>query len=179
MAISPIENLVFSLIDLLKGSIVVAVPLIIFLLIGKWLGKKVAAKTKRSWTVNAMITTFIISWSVVLLMYFAPYIFALQELSIGEVPSFFSPAPASLLLSFVYGLVKVSLVSALLSILLLPLELIGLFVFESISKRFPKYSETARLAATAYVMAVFSSLVIIFIVPEAIAGFFYLLYFGF
>jgi len=178
MPINPLENLVFSIFDLLKGSIIITIPIFLLLLVGQKLRKRIESETKWNWLTSAFVATLIINFILLLVAYFFPLVTALQEVSIGQIPSVFAPSVTSLLGLFVFGVIWVGIVSVILSLLLMPLEFAGLFFYEFVSKKLKKQPDWVKLLATAYISAVFSSAVILFLVPEAITGFFYLLYFG-
>lgn len=172
------ENLLFSLLGLLKGSLVVFIPVFILVLTGKALRKKIQSKTKWKWFPSALASTFILVWMLILIAYFVPFLEGLSEQSLGEIPASFAPPPAAILYSYVYGLARVTISAAVVCLILMPLEFAGLFVFESLSKRFPKSPEWIRLLATSYIAALFSSAVFLFIIPEAVTGLLFFIYFG-
>ncbi len=178
MPASPVELLIFSILDLLKGAIPAAIVVFIGALIGRELRKKIGKATKWNWLASALATTFIILWLLVLALYFYPLLTALQESNVGEVPSIFAPSPSSLLVSYLYGLFKVTLSAAVISLLLLPLELAGLYIFESVSKKLPKMPGWANLAIACYLTSAVSSAIIIFLVPESISGIFFFIFHG-
>src|SRR3989344_4484011 len=110
--------LLYSVIDLLRGSLVVALPVFFMALAGSYVRRKISAETKWSWTMSALAATFFVSFILLMLAYFVPFIFALHELPVQNVPEIFSPEPGNLVLAFVAGVVRVAIVSAVLSLIL-------------------------------------------------------------
>lgn len=178
MALNPIENIILSLIDLLRGSITVAIPLFILLLIGQKFRKRIEKETKWSWIKSSFAATFIIMFILMLLGFFYPFLAATQEQALGEVPSIFAPSLDIILLSFVAGIFKALIVALVATLILMPLEFVGLYFHEVISKKLGKQPEWLKLLVTAYVSSVFGSAIILFLVPELIPGILFYLYFG-
>lgn len=178
MALDPIFLLVNSLLDLMRGSFFVAIPVFLLVIAGRFLRVKISEKTGWKWIGAAFAATFAILWLILLLAYFFPAITALQESNIGETPSIFAPSAGDIMLSYLYGLFKVTATAVVASFLLMPFEFIGLFIFESLAKNTPKLPDIAYLAITVYLACVVSAAVIIFLVPETINGVVYFFYFG-
>lgn len=174
-----LENLLFSAVDLLRGSLYIVPPLFVLVAAGRWLNSKIRASTKWSWVSTAFLSTFTVMLLAVLFAYFLPILDALQTQSIGEVPEPFAPSLGTMLASFAFGLVKAVAAALVISVLLMPLEFVGLSIFEAISRRLPKMHPLVSLALTCYIAAIVSAAVILFIVPEAITGMLYFIYFGF
>ncbi|MAG17939.1 MAG: hypothetical protein CL944_00525 [Candidatus Diapherotrites archaeon] len=179
MSLNPLENLLFSVIGLLQGSIIIAVPVFILVLFGQELREKIEEETKKSWVTTTFITTIIMVYILLLITYFFPFIIASQEIGLGEVPSIFAPDPVTLLISFIAGVLWVGVVTIVVSLLLMPFEFVGAYVHEVVSKKLGKKPEWLKLAITSYLTSVFASAIILFLVPEAITGVFYFLYYGF
>ena len=176
MSIGIIENILFSIIDLLRGSVNIAIPVFFILLVGQFLRKKIEDETKKSWLITAFVTTVLISFTILLIAYNLPFLFLSTE-SVGEVPSMFASDFFVLVGVFVSSVIKVLFVSIVLSFVLMPFEFVGVFFHSVICEKLAKYPNWLKLLVTSYVSTVFASAVIIFLVPEAITGFLYFLYF--
>ena len=176
MLIGIIENIIFSIIDLLKGSINITIPLFFILLVAQFLRKKIEAETKKSWLITAFVTTVLISFILLLIAYNLPFLF-LSTASAGEVPSMFASDFFVLAGVFLASVIKVFFVSIVFSLVLMPFEFMGVFFHSVICEKLAKYPNWLKLLVTSYVSTVFASAVILFLVPEAITGFLYFLYF--
>ena len=62
--------LLYSVIDLLRGSLVVALPVFFMALAGSYVRRKISAETKWSWTMSALAATFFVSFILLMLAYF-------------------------------------------------------------------------------------------------------------
>ena|SRR3989338_1344726 len=174
----PIESFLFSILDLARGSISVFLPVFIATLIGRLILKKTEKRMKWKWLSNAFAATFALLWIVILALYFYPVLTSLQETNVGETPSVFAPSATTLAASYVYGLFRVTVSALVISLLLLPLEFIGLFIFESLLRRFPELPEIANIALACYLTSAISAAIILFIIPEAPTGIFYFIFYG-
>lgn len=172
------EQIFFSIIDLLKGSVTVAVPLFALIAIGSFVRKRFENALRTNWFFSALASTLLIVWILLALVYFYPNLQALQEQQVGIVPSPFAPSVLDVAYSIALGFVKVSVAAIVLSFLLMPLEFAGLYIHTEIAKKYKKLNPIALLAATSYVCAVFGSAIVLFLIPQAVTGFFYFLYFG-
>ncbi|HZX20056.1 MAG TPA: hypothetical protein VFF13_03515 [archaeon] len=178
MALNPIENLVFSLIDLLRGSLIAVIPVFILIVIGQVLRKKIQRETKWSWFVTGFITTFLMMFLIFLFLYFFPFIVANAEQALGEIPSTFAPETSNIIASFAFGVFKAFIVAIVTTIILMPLEFIGLYFHEVVSKKLGKTNSWVKLFVTAYISTVFSAAILIFLLPSLIPGILFFLYFG-
>jgi len=176
MVVELLASIIFSILELLKGSLIVAIPVFVFIFIGQKLRKKIAEQTSWSWFTSAIVSSFFIVFSLLLIIYFLPQ-FSTSFSPIGEVPSIFSGDFAAIITIYVASVLKVLFVALVLTVILMPLEFVGLYFHSVISKKLKKYPGWAKLLATAYASSVFASAIILFLIPEAITGFFYLLYF--
>ena|SRR3989344_559703 len=175
---NPAELLLFTIIDLLRGALVLSIPVFLLVFAGKWLREKIAEKTKWSWLISALASTYCLMWALLLLLYFFPYIAALGESNVGEVPSIFATTAGSLIESYVFGLVKVTISALVVSLLLMPFELIGAFIYEWVNKKLPTQKPPVNLFITSYLVSLVSAAIVLFIIPEAVTGLLFYIYFG-
>ncbi|PIN84969.1 MAG: hypothetical protein COV47_04610 [Candidatus Diapherotrites archaeon CG11_big_fil_rev_8_21_14_0_20_37_9] len=178
MAVDPFSNIILSLFDLLKGSFVVFVVVFFIVLVAQKLRKKIAEETNWSWFISAFATTIIVVFILTLIVYFLPFLSASQQLSINQVPEEFSPNIGNFLESFLLGILKSFIVTAVLSVFLMAFEFIGLFLFQFFSSKLEKQPNWLKLGLAVYSTVVLTSAIILFLVPEVILGLFYFLYFG-
>lgn len=172
-------KLFFSALALLKGAAIPAVIVFFLALIGKAVRGTIEKEMKWKWLGSTLAVTFVISWCIVLLAYFYPIITASQEQGLGLMPSPIAPQLYDVMLSYLYGVLKVTLVAAVLCILLLPLELVGSYVHSVVCKKLGKLPSWLKLLASAYLVTLLGSFIVLFIVPQSVSGLFYLLYYGF
>lgn len=179
MAASLPELIVASLLSLLKGGLFVAIPLFFLILIGSALRKRIEKELKWNWVFTAFFATYFICLLGLLAIYFAPGLEALREQTLGEVPASIAPSLGTVVMAFFYGVFKVFVSTLVLSLLLMPLELVGLYMHTFFAEKLKKAHPILVLALTTYAISIFSSVVVLFIIPESVTGFIYLLFFGF
>ncbi len=169
----------FSSITLLKGAIVPAFIVFALVLVGGRLRQVIEKETKWKWVLSTLATTFVVSWCIALLAYFYPIITASQEHGLGLLPSSIAPSLGDLVASYLYGVLKVTLVAAVVALLLIPLEFVGVYIHSVVDRRLAKLPAWVKLLATSYLTTLIASFIILFIVPEAVTGILFLLYYGF
>ncbi|GEM_PF-5424457 len=172
-------KLFFSALALLKGALAPAVIVFFLALIGKRVRGTIEKEMNWKWLGSTLAATFVISWCIVLLAYFFPIITASQEQGLGLVPSPIAPTLSGIALSYIYGVLKVTLVAAVLCVLLLPLELVGSYIRSVVEKKLGKLPSWSKLLVSAYIVTLLASFIVLFIVPQSVTGLLYLLYYGF
>ncbi|MEK6958022.1 MAG: hypothetical protein AABW99_03530 [archaeon] len=178
MVFEAITDLFLSVLDILRGSIVPTIPVFLAVLFASWLRKKIEKETKRSWIATLLASTIIVMYFILLFAYFIPYLAALQQSNVGEIPSPFAPSLAGLVAGFVFGALWVFVVAVVASLILLPLEFVGAFIYEYVSKKLGKQPGWLKLLIATYISVAVASAAIIFIVPWLLPGFLYFLYYG-
>jgi hypothetical protein len=179
MPVSVFEVIFGSIVSLLKGSFFVAIPLFFLILLGSIIRKKIEKELKWNWIFSAFFTTYFICSIGLIFVYFVPVIESLREQSLGEIPSTVAISFGTIVLAFLYNAFKVFFSALVLSLLLMPLELVGLYMHSFFLQKMKKAPRILVLALTVYAISIFSSFVILFIIPESVVGFIYLLFFGF
>ncbi|VVB99106.1 Uncharacterised protein [uncultured archaeon] len=169
-----------SFFELLKGSLLPSLIIFVLAIIGIGLRDRISAETKWKWLSSTLIVTFVICFCLSLLAYFYPLLSAAQEQGLGELPAYLASSPIEIIASFAYGIAKAALFAAVLALLLLPFELVGSYVNSVAAKNLGRKSNPLiGLAAASYIMTAIGFFIVFFIMPQALTGLLYLLYFGF
>ncbi len=178
MALDLIASVLFSIIDILKGALVVSLPVFFIVLFAQFLRKKISEETNWSWTISAFATTFLVLYFLIAIAYFYPFLVASQEMPIKEIPEMFAPEIGSVFSAFIFGAIRSGFAALIASILIMPAEFVGLFIFEAVFEKKEKKQKWMKTAVAVYSTTLLCSVVLIFVIPEALTGFIYLLYFG-
>ncbi|AJF60211.1 MAG: hypothetical protein J4224_01585 [Candidatus Diapherotrites archaeon] len=160
---------VFSLIDLLKGSFISSVPVFIFVFFASKVRRAIAGKYKWSWFKSGFITTYLLIFSLILVLYLQPALPLLQSDPFGETPVEFQTPVLELLLIALIQLVRLLVVALVLSFIVLPLEFIGLFLHEKIKKSF-KFHWALKLYLTVFIVTLLASIFVLFFAQWIISG---------
>jgi len=179
MSVSLFEIIFGSVVSLLKGSFFVAIRVFFLVLVGSAIRKMIEKELKWNWIFSAFFATYLICVTGLIIVYFVPVIESFREQSLGEIPSPVALSFDTIVLAFFYNVFKVFFSALVLSLLLMPLELVGLYMHSFFSQKLKKTLKILVLAITTYAISIFSSFVILFIIPESVVGFIYLLFFGF
>lgn len=169
----------FSVIDLLRGSIVPGLVVFVLVLVGRKLRQVIENETGWKWVVSTLLATFVISWLVFLAAYFYPVLIASQEQGLGLLPSTIAPSAGTVLSSFGYGLLKVTMVAGIVALLVLPLQFVGAYIHSRVDKKLGKANGLVKLLAATYLTTVIASALVLFVVPQAVTGILFMLYYGF
>ena len=178
MAENPLLFVLYGLFDLLKGSFLVSIIVFVFVFIAIFVRTALAKKYKLNWFKSSILTTYFLVFSLVLVLYIMPVIDILITPATGIILPELQPTPVELLIPFVLQFARLLVIALMLTLLLMPLEFIGIFLFEKISEKF-KFAYSIRLFLTVFAVSVFTSAFVLFVAPWSIAGILFLIYFGF
>ena len=171
-------SLLYSFLDLAKGSLAFTVPVLIL----SWLGFKVRTriqkKFKFKWLPSTFLTIFLCMAVVVILAYVVPLISTVwtQTQVLQNAPDFFKPTLYDYLLVLANTVFKVLLTSLAAAFLLTPFALLG-----SLFKAWvdPKVkNEFLALAVSAFLTVLVFSFLFLYVFNFAFLGIIYLLYFS-
>lgn len=175
MALDVVSNAFQSLLSLLWVSVLYAIPVfIIVFLIGKRLFRFFHETHNRSWLQSALLSTYLIVFVVLIIAFFLPVWEAGQSPFLAQLPPDIAPTLFDQIGQFVFGIIRIALVSVLFSILLLPLILLGAFVFDWLETRIPTVALRLFLSSWAVLFIVLA--VILFWLPWVIPSLLYLLF---
>ncbi len=177
MAENDLLLLLFAVIDLLKGAFLVSIPAFAFVFIAVLVRKALAKKYKWNWFSSSLVTTYFLVFSMTLVLYITPYFDATAGLAPQVVPPELQQTPAEFFAPFAAQFARLLIVALLLALLLMPIEFIGLFLFEKISERL-HFAYSIRLFLATFLVSLFCSFIIIFVAPWIITGILYLIFFG-
>ena len=131
--------LLSSLFDLLKGGFLLSLPVFVLVLIGQRLKREIDRRWKLSWVQSTLLTTYIIATLLILVLYFGVYAYSLQFYSSTNPPEAIQPVPEFVLMEsllFVgFGLAKKLVAGLAVSLMILPLAVIGSVVLERLEAR--------------------------------------------
>ena len=173
-------KILLSGVDLLLTAIIPSIVVIVLAFLGLKVRDSIQKQLGWKWVSSTLVATSAVSWCVFLAAYFFPLITAMQEQGLGLLPSYLAPSAGAIAASFAYGLFKVTLTAIVTSVILLPLEFIGSYIYSEVSKKLGKKSSGfLKLAVSAYLTTLIGLAAMLFIVPQVATGLLYMLYFGF
>ena len=179
-----VPKLLFSAIDLLKGSLVFSLPVFVVVLIAVFFGKFLMKKYKFNWLSAAGLTTYVFTAIILFIIYFTPILQSLGQTTIGTVPDMFQPTPQEIVGQILGVPARLLIVSLFVALLLLPLEFVGSYVYDFLSKKYSKLNHYVRAFAAVFAATLFAWFLILFIFQlvfgiDLITGLLYLIFYGF
>ena len=187
MAVDAIAYILPALL-LLWNALLLAIPIFVVSLCGIALKKFVAEKTAKpgekgkpkkapSEAKAAFIATYIIVFILVLLAYSLPYIMAQDSIAAKDaLPDELKPTAQDSAITSAVQLAKLLLVSLAFSIMLLPFEFAGMWVFEKLHLA-KKLNGFASVFAACFAMAL-CGLIMLLALPWLLSGVIFLVYFA-
>ena len=132
-------NIIFSLLDLLKGGFVFSLVLFPLVFVGSYLREKVFEK-RFSWMTSCLLSSFALAFAIFLLAYFSPYVSAIPKESLGIKPPELDVGFFGVVKLIAFGLFKILIVSLFFAFASVPFIVLGAIVVEYLTKhKFNKY----------------------------------------
>ena len=155
MALGFLWLLALDLVDLLRMSLVVAVPAFLLVLVGKKVNQYIRDKYNYSWIVAAALSVAVVLTPIVFALYLIPYALGyLESPLVGQVaPEFMQLTLVDYAMALVSTVFKNVLSIVLFTVLLMPLLFIGSFIGEKVEER-KKLSPMVHDFVTVFLTAV-------------------------
>ncbi len=185
MPLNLLLNLLFSLIDLAKGSLIFSIPVYLIVLIGVFLRRFFEKKYKLNWFKSSLAATYLLMFALPFFLYISFPAASFGEVTIGEIPYTARPI-GELVFPIILSFIRLLVVAAVLTLMLLPLEFVGVFIFDKQikrlalikSKKWSKLNYFINLYISVFILSLFTAFVILFLFPWILPGVIYLIFFG-
>lgn len=178
MPLEIIVGTIFSIIDLLRMTLILAIPAFIIVYLGSYLHRFLIKRYKLSWAASSFAATYLVVTLLIFLLYVVPYALAFFESPMPGMPTpelwqitIFDIALASLL-----SVIKIIITGLVCTILVFPLLFLGTFVTDWLQQRYAKLPDYAILFAATYVSSLIA-LIILLSFPFIFGGLLYFIYF--
>lgn len=184
MAMDIVSDILLSLFGLLQGSLVTSVPVFVLVLLGSLLKEKIQKKyPSLKWLQASAVSTFILLFVLIFIMYYSPVVSSIGQETIGTIPPQLSPDLTTFILTNLFVFLRLVFVVAVLTLIILPLELIGSFIHDSLKGRFPELNRLIIIYASVFASTVIAALLAIWLLPlvlgiDVITGVLFFIYFG-
>jgi len=166
--------LIFSAIDLFRGSLPFAVVFFLLAFVGRHLRAKLQKRFKLSWVLSALLVSFLFSFIAVLIAYVAPYIISAQFASLGVVPKELSPEFLDILSFFLRASFKLIVCAIFIAFFSMPFLFLGSYIYAALEKR--KFNRYFALFVATYLTTVVLFAFLLMYLQPLFLGFFYFLY---
>lgn len=170
-------DVVFSLVDLIKGSFLLSIIVFALVLIGIFIQRKLIKRFKLSWIKSSLISTFIIVLIFVFAMYVFPLAVGFSQHDPGILPEGFEMTAGEYLFLIGTALFKILSLSFILTVFLLPLQFVGLFAMDFLKKKY-SLPFLANVFFAVFCSTLVGAFIVIYLFPWIPTGIVYLLYFA-
>lgn len=170
-------DVIFTIIDILKGTLILSVPFFIVSFFGSMLRKKLTEKYNFYWFYSSLITIFVFSLSFTLIVYLIPLYSGTQAADLGVKPPELQLEfndHISFLLSSAY---RIFLTSLVLTVFFAPFALIGSLLREFLMEK-KEINKHLSLFISVFVCCLIGSVLFLFFFGWMLQGMVYLLFFG-
>lgn len=168
-----LSNAVSSLATLVIASIQFAVPMILLVLLVSPLHRFFSRQFK-SWLKSTFAATYLVFLVLLIIAYFVPAGLGIRESALGTMPEALSATLFEQVLGYLFILVRLLVLTAFFSVLVLPLEFLGIFFFEWFSSK-TKNGLAAKILAV-WLTVLVTTAVVLFLIPWIVPGLLYLIY---
>ncbi len=179
MPLEFITGVVLGLIDLIRISIIVAIPAFFVVLVAQKLNERIQKAFKLSWIVSAFATSFIVLLPIVFLAYLIPYALGYFASPFPGMtfPDFMQLTVIDYAMAVILTIIKNVITAFIFAVLLMPLLFFASFVQEKFLEK-TKLPKFANLFVATFITAFAAWIIILFIFPWIYAGIFELLWWG-
>ncbi|MEM0360468.1 MAG: hypothetical protein QXK06_04000 [Candidatus Diapherotrites archaeon] len=174
VVLASVLDVAFTVVDLLRGSLVLSIPLFFTALAGRALHKKLTAKFKISWFFAAAIVCFFFSLLLVFTVYFYPLLYGFGAESLGEKPEELQPDFSDWMALALTSIFRVLAGSIFLTGVCLFFVLLGSFPKEWLEKK--KFNKYLCLFVSVYACTLLASALLLFLFGWVFQGMLYFLY---
>ena len=170
-------DIALALVDLVRMSLIAAIPAFLLVLLGQRLNQYIKDKYKLTWIVSAFAATFVVLIPIVFIAYLVPLSlgFLGSQLLWEAAPEFMQPTLLDHAMAIVATVLKNLLSALLFAILLMPLLFFGSFADETLQKRF-KLPKLANLFVSVFLTAALAWIIVLFVFPWVVSAVLWKLY---
>jgi len=171
-------SLAVSIFNLLKTSLFVAIPVFVLALATSAIQSRLSKKFGLSWVKTSFISTYLLITLLIFFLYFFPLLLIPANLK-GVVPVEFQPSAQSVLFYNLFTVISLLIKSLIVTLLVIPLELLTAILFSLIDKKFEAVPRLAKFFAAIYAVVVLVIALVLFLFPWVLLAMVMMIYGGF
>ena len=168
-------NAIFSVIDLLRGTLFLSIIAFVGVFFASFLHAWLSKKYNLSWLKATIITSYLAIFILIMVLYFAPVISGFSDSDQGSIPEFFQSTPADTIVFFVTILLRNAAIALLYAFFVLPLEFLASMVFDFLKEK--KTNKWLGVFAAVFVACLATTIVLLFLLPWVLPGLLYLTFY--
>ena len=166
-------SVLFSIVDVLKTSFLVSIPVFFAVFAASLIFKKISEKYSLKWLQSAVFATYLTMFILIFFLYAVPLVLSFMQTFGSASNPQFPPTIWEQISFLTLSLLKIIFSSLVFSLLLLPVEFFGLFVFEKFAKK--NWHFLLKLFIAVFVSTMLVLLLILFN-PWILSGLLYLIF---
>ncbi len=171
---TPIE-LVLSVFSFLRGAFLFSLGVFVLAFLASLLNRHWYKRFDWSWFRASFLSTYLILFVFLLLVYVLPVFFAFWQADPGFIPPEFSYTFSEWISIALTLLLKSLALAFLFALLLMPLEFFGLFVMEKMEKKH-KFPKALNIFAGCFASTMAGTAVVLFVLPLTIPALIHLIF---
>lgn len=163
MVLDLVAVFLISVFDLLKTGLLLSIPVFVLALIAAAIQSKLSKKLDMNWVKTSFISTYVIVTLLIFFLYFFPLLSVPFDLK-GTVPPEFLPSAQDVIFYNISTFVSLLLKSLVLTIIVIPFELIASLAFSFLDKKFAGKT-MLKVFASVYLTVLLVIALVLFIMP--------------
>ncbi|MEK6972425.1 MAG: hypothetical protein AABW72_00055 [archaeon] len=167
-----------SAFDLIKGSLILSIPIFVVLYILNYIRKKIASRFSLNWIISCLIITFISFFIFLLLIYFLPTFQSMAEHQLGVIPKYLMPAFDDWAGFYFTKIMKLLFVAVIFTLLSLPFALLGSLVENILLSKFKKMNKAVAFFLAVFAITLLLSALVLYVFYWIPIGMIHLIYFS-
>lgn len=179
MPVSALMDYAQLVIAFMHGAFLQSIPVFVVTAIGIKVFEHLAKK--HGWKFLKALTgaTFVIWLIIIAAVFLYPSLVAKPTGSIGKIPEPYAQPLADFLSETAGLIVRFVLLAAVFSVIVMPLEFFGLYIFETLGKRWPKLGFWPKVYVSVYVCTLIALFVALLVFPWLLPAALFMIFFGF
>ncbi|MFH1224836.1 MAG: hypothetical protein V1676_03455 [Candidatus Diapherotrites archaeon] len=174
-----VAGLAMSLFTLAKGGVICSILVFILVAPAMPVRSAIARHYKFGWLKSSAITSYLFVLVLVSAAYFYPLLAAMGEGAQTAYPDGLAPAPVENAAAFALSLIRVAAVAFVITLIIMPLVVLGAVLFDALSKRRKKANRHALVYVSVLAVTLASCAAVIFLLPWVPLGVLYLIFYAF
>jgi len=178
MVIEVFYNIFFSIIELLRLSFILSIPMLACAIVIKAIASRLMKRYEIGFAKASMFSTYLVVLVLIIVLYSFPLYLGYLESPLTQQPKplHFQFTLIEFLAELPSLALKLLLKALAFTLLIMPLEFVAIFAFETIKNKLTA-PKTFSVFAGVFVSAIVTVLITLIVFPFAVTGLVYFLYF--
>lgn len=176
MVLDLVLKAIFSLIDLLKGSLFLAIIAFAAVFVASFLHAWLSKRFGLSWLKATMVTSYLLIFLLIMLLYCAPIVSGFGETDLGAVPDNYKMTAFDWAAFVAAIALRNSAIALLFTFFLLPLEFLSGMVFDFAKEKY-KLNKWVNIFIAVFASCLATAIICLYLLPWIVPGLLYLTFY--